>query len=266
MFPPLASLPTRGRAGQSRAAPVGDLAAGSRQNWVWMDIGERVGHRLVLAPTRVGKTRPAELLITRDIRRGDVVRRGGTVSRTECNHALDCECLANTENWSCPVSSTKVLAIVSVLLGVAAIVLPYFFGTLAVMVLGGVMLASGVVALLFVNDARRQGVPVSVFGPWAQVLLGTVILIWPELALWVVAVLLGGGLILSGITGLTALRDAGVVNPPLLRKIGLWGSIVLGALLIVMGAFGSAILLGLVLGIALINAGLQQWREADLVL
>ena len=62
MFPPLASLPTRGRAGQSRAAPVGDLAAGSRQNWVWMDIGERVGHRLVLATTRVGKTRPAELL------------------------------------------------------------------------------------------------------------------------------------------------------------------------------------------------------------
>jgi uncharacterized membrane protein HdeD (DUF308 family) len=46
----------------------------------------------------------------------------------------------------------------------------------------------------------------------------------------------------------------------------LWASIVLGALLIVMGAFGSAILLGMVLGIALINAGLQQWREADLVL
>jgi len=38
-----------------------------------MDIGERVGHRLVLATTRVGKTRLAELLITRDIRRGDVV-------------------------------------------------------------------------------------------------------------------------------------------------------------------------------------------------
>jgi uncharacterized membrane protein HdeD (DUF308 family) len=193
-------------------------------------------------------------------------RRGGTSSRTECSHALDCDFLANAESWSCPVSSTKVLAIVSVLLGVAAIVLPYFFGTLAVMMLGGVMLASGVVGLLFVNDARRQGVPVSVFGPWAQVLLGAVILIWPELALWVVAVLLGGGLILSGITGLTALRDAGVVNPPLLRKIGLWASIVLGALLIVMGAFGSAILLGMFLGIALINAGLQQWREADLVL
>ena len=40
---------------------------------VWMDIGERVGHTLVLGTTRVGKTRLAEVLITQDIRRGDVV-------------------------------------------------------------------------------------------------------------------------------------------------------------------------------------------------
>ena len=164
------------------------------------------------------------------------------------------------------MDSTRTFAVVTILLGVAAIVLPHFFGKLAVMALGGVVLAGGVVSLLFANDVRKEGLPVSVFGPWAQVIAGVVILIWPELALWLVAVLLGGGLILSGITGLTALHDAGVVNPPLLRKIGLWASIVLGALLIVMGAFGSAILLGLILGIALINAGLQQWREAKFVL
>ncbi|MBK1674712.1 conjugative coupling factor TraD, PFGI-1 class [Ectothiorhodospira shaposhnikovii] len=40
---------------------------------VWMDIAERVGHALVLGTTRVGKTRLAEILITQDIRRGDVV-------------------------------------------------------------------------------------------------------------------------------------------------------------------------------------------------
>jgi uncharacterized membrane protein HdeD (DUF308 family) len=164
------------------------------------------------------------------------------------------------------MGSTKFLAVVSILLGVAAIALPYFFGTLAVMALGGVMLASGIVSLLFVNDVRRQGVPLSVFGPWAQVVAGLVILVWPELALWLVAVLLGGGLILSGITGLTALRDAEVVNPPVLRKVTLWLSIVLGVLLVVTGAFGSSILLGLVLGVALINGGLQQWREANLLL
>jgi uncharacterized membrane protein HdeD (DUF308 family) len=164
------------------------------------------------------------------------------------------------------MGSTRFLAVISIVLGVAAIALPYFFGTLAVMALGGVMLASGIVSLLFVNDLRRQGVPLSVFGPWAQVVAGLVILVWPELALWLVAVLLGGGLILSGITGLTALRDAGVVNPPVLRKVALWVSIVLGVLLVVTGAFGSSILLGMVLGVALINAGLQQWREANLLL
>lgn len=40
---------------------------------MWMDIGERVGHTLVLGTTRVGKTRLAEILITQDIRRGDAV-------------------------------------------------------------------------------------------------------------------------------------------------------------------------------------------------
>lgn len=40
---------------------------------VWMDLGERVGHTLVLGTTRVGKTRLAELLIAQDIRRGETV-------------------------------------------------------------------------------------------------------------------------------------------------------------------------------------------------
>lgn len=40
---------------------------------IWMDLGERVGHTVVLGTTRVGKTRLAEMLITQDIHRGDVV-------------------------------------------------------------------------------------------------------------------------------------------------------------------------------------------------
>ncbi len=164
------------------------------------------------------------------------------------------------------MDSTRLFAVLSIVLGVAAIALPYLFGTLAVLALGGVILASGIVSLLFVMNVRKQGLPAGVLGPWAQMITGVVILIWPELALWLAAVLLGAGLILSGILGLTALRDAGVVNPPLIRKLGLWANIVLGALLIVSGSFGSAILIGLLLGIALIAAGLQQWREAELVL
>lgn len=158
------------------------------------------------------------------------------------------------------MNSSKAYAVVSILLGTSAIVLPYFFGTLAVMVLGGVMLASGVISLIYVYNLRGQGLPVSVFGSWAQLIAGLVIVVWPELTLWLIAVLLGGGLILNGITGLTAMRDSAIINHPLFQKVELWLSIALGALLIVMGSFGSAMLLGFVLGIALISVGIRQWR------
>lgn len=39
---------------------------------IWSDLGERVGHTVVLGTTRVGKTRLAETILTQDIRRGDV--------------------------------------------------------------------------------------------------------------------------------------------------------------------------------------------------
>lgn len=160
------------------------------------------------------------------------------------------------------MSFTKFSAVASILLGVAAILLPYLFGTLAVMMLGGVILASGILAMLYISAARKEGIPVSVLGPWVQMIAGVILLIWPELALWIVAVILGAGLILNGITGLTALSDSDVVNPPIILKIGLWTSIILGVMIIVLGSTGSAILLGLILGIALISTGLQQWRLA----
>jgi len=40
---------------------------------VLMNLGERVGHALILGTTRVGKTRFAEILMSQDIRRGDTV-------------------------------------------------------------------------------------------------------------------------------------------------------------------------------------------------
>ena len=160
------------------------------------------------------------------------------------------------------VSATKFSAIATILLGVSAIILPYMFGTLAVLMLAAVMLASGVVGILYVNAARREGFPVSILGPWVRVIAGIVLLIWPGLALWLVALVLGGGLILSSLMGFSALKRGSVVNPPKMKKIELWSGLILGVLLIVMGASGSALLLGFILGISLISSGSQQWRMA----
>ena len=63
---PLAPLPAVGGKAQLHAVEPDEQD-------VWMDLGERVGHALVLGTTRVGKTRLAELLIAQDVRRGDVV-------------------------------------------------------------------------------------------------------------------------------------------------------------------------------------------------
>ncbi len=57
--------------------PVGGLSqihgVAIEEQDVWIPLEERNGHTLVLGTTRVGKTRFAEILITQDIRRGDVV-------------------------------------------------------------------------------------------------------------------------------------------------------------------------------------------------
>jgi conjugative coupling factor TraD (TOL family) len=80
---PLLSLLARGLRRRSWWNPLAPLpplggrpalhAVEPDEQEVWMDLGERVGHTLVLGTTRVGKTRLAELLITQDIQRGDVV-------------------------------------------------------------------------------------------------------------------------------------------------------------------------------------------------
>jgi uncharacterized membrane protein HdeD (DUF308 family) len=92
-----------------------------------------------------------------------------------------------------------------------------------------------------------------------QMLAGTVILVWPGLALWIVAVILGGGLILGGLLGLAGSGDSDRGQVPWYRRLEQWLGIVGGVLLIAMGATGSAILLGAVLGVFLIATGARQW-------
>lgn len=159
-------------------------------------------------------------------------------------------------------SGAKTSAGLTVLLGIVAIFLPNWFGTMAVLVLAVVMVASGIVSLLFISTVRSNGIPLSVLGPWAQIVAGVTLFIWPGIALWLVAVVLGGGLILTGIMGLYTLNAESVVNPPLMKKLEYWSIISLGVLLVLMGAAGSAVLLGIILGLALIGIGVQQWRVA----
>jgi hypothetical protein len=163
------------------------------------------------------------------------------------------------------LTGVKLSAIISMALGVAAILLPFLFGTLAVMLLAAVMLASGISGLLTVNAWRQAGFPMGAAGPWVQIVAGGVLLIWPQLALWLVAVLLGGGLVISGALSLSALGYTAFPRTASFGRIESWLTIGLGVLLIVMGASGSALLIGIILGLTLITTGWQRWRLAQRV-
>jgi uncharacterized membrane protein HdeD (DUF308 family) len=162
-----------------------------------------------------------------------------------------------------PLSNIKLSALVTMGLGVAAILLPYLFGTVAVMLLAVVMLVSGISALLYVNAWRQAGFRMSIIGAWVQVVAAAVLLIWPELALWLVAVILGGGLVVSGILGLQALGGGPFPQQATVKHLELWLTIGLGMLLILMGSAGSALLLGIILGFTLLVTGWQRWRLAQ---
>ena len=69
------------------------------------------------------------------------------------------------------------------------------------------------------------------------------------------------GLVASGHVSRVGYVDG--VDPAPLEKLTLWCTIVLGALLVLMGAAGSALFLGIILGIALISSGANQWRLAS---
>ena len=157
----------------------------------------------------------------------------------------------------------KLSAVISMALGVAAILLPFLVGTLAVMLLAAMVLANGITGLLFVNAWRRAGFPMGTLVPWVQIVAGGVLLIWPQLALWLVAVLLGGGLVVSGALGLSVMRYYESPQPGAIGRIELWLTIGLGVLLIVTGAAGSALLIGIILGLILLVSGWQRWQLAQ---
>lgn len=78
----LISTATRSSSSWNPVAPMADVGGNpaihgvgllEREKEIRMKLGDRVGHKVVLGTTRVGKTRLAELLIAQDIARGDVV-------------------------------------------------------------------------------------------------------------------------------------------------------------------------------------------------
>ena len=149
-------------------------------------------------------------------------------------------------------------AVVLVLLGLAALVLPLAAGLAVSVVIGGVLTLSGVVGLaVLLASGPHHHRGWSLLSAAIALAAGLLILINPFAATVGLTLLLGAYLLVDGVA------LVGLALNHRSRTTGQWGwlmasgvfDIVLAALVLMLGATGSAILVGVVVGVDLIAAG-----------
>ncbi len=149
-------------------------------------------------------------------------------------------------------------AVLLILLGIAAVVLPLAAGLAVSVVVGVVLLVSGAVGLFaaFTGHAHvHRGW--SVLSAVIALVVGVLILVNPLVGAATLTLLLGLYLLLDGVSliGLSMdQRKRGSSRWGLLLASGLF-DLLLAALIVFTGAVGSAIIVGLIVGIDLIAAG-----------
>lgn len=146
------------------------------------------------------------------------------------------------------------LAIAMMVLGTLAIILPFYIGMAAAMLLGASITLSGISGLWTCRRLQQEGYPSFAAPFWGYLLIGVLLLLWPQLTLGLAALLLGGGLVLAALASWQ--RGAGWrVNIPALLTL-LFGVLVLGS-----GASGVAWLIGIAFGLSLLQQGWLLWRS-----
>jgi uncharacterized membrane protein HdeD (DUF308 family) len=150
-------------------------------------------------------------------------------------------------------------AVVLLLLGIAALVAPFLAGLAIAFLLGWVLLASGVVGLVaaFAGHLHyHRGW--SLASALIALLAGMLLLAYPLVGVITVAIVIGAYLLVDGVS-LIALaltrRKRGFSGWRWLLASGAL-DLVLALIILSLGAAGSAILVGIVVGVDLLAAGL----------
>ncbi len=154
----------------------------------------------------------------------------------------------------------KLTAIVMMLIGGMAIMLPFYFGLFSAIILGASVLATGIVGLIYHNQLKKSGVQGaggSLF--WVYIAMGALLAFLPQFTLSLAGFLLGGALIFSGVLGYLAEQR---VAASIWRKGRQAVAALLGLVLILSGATGTAWLIGFAFGFYLLVAGSNLWIGA----
>ena len=149
-------------------------------------------------------------------------------------------------------------AVLLIVLGLAALVLPVVAGLAVSLVIGVVLVLSGAIGLAATfRSGRRHHLGWSALSAAVALLAGVLILVFPVVATVGLTLILGAYLLVDGI----ALIGLGLNHRT--RASGRWGwllasgvfDLLLSALVLTLSVAGAAVLVGVVVGIDLIAAG-----------
>jgi uncharacterized membrane protein HdeD (DUF308 family) len=156
----------------------------------------------------------------------------------------------------------RIAAVVMMLLGMLAIILPFAVGLAAAIVVGISITLTGVMGLLVSHRIRRAGYQTlsgSLY--WGYLIVG-ILLIWmPELTLGLAAFILGAAFITLGMFSWRNV-SAGF-NPAPRQQLKSALSILLGVLIVLSGASGIAWLIGICFGVTLFMQGMNLWSTVS---
>lgn len=159
-------------------------------------------------------------------------------------------------------SHAKMAATLMMVIGALAILLPFYFAVFSVLIIGVAVLVSGLLGLIYNWQLTRLGVEFKAnLVPWLFVLLGLFLLITPKLTLSLAGLLIGGGLLFSGVMGWLAEKRTGRIFVQSQLRHGITGT--LGLILVLSGASGIAWLIGVFFGLNMLIAGATLWRSVS---
>lgn len=155
-------------------------------------------------------------------------------------------------------SNAKMAAGIMMLIGALAILLPFYFGMFSVLIVGGAVLASGILGVAYNWQLSKLGADSgAALAPWLFVLLGLLLLFTPKFTLSIAGLCLGASLIFSGVMGWQQEKSTG--QPSISRQLRHAITGTFGLIIILSGASGAAWLIGLFFGLNMLIAGANLW-------
>jgi len=154
-------------------------------------------------------------------------------------------------------NTTRLTAIGMVLLGLVAIIMPFYVGLASAMLIGVAIAATGLVGLIINLRLRRAGYAIRTdLAYWLYFAVGLLLTLVPQLPLGLAALLLGAGFLLFGLIGWMGRAHAPDRTLQTIRSLF---TLTIGVVILGSGASGIAWLIGVGFGVSLLLQGIQLW-------